>query len=408
MTTTADADTRYRRKLLVFLSVATFFEGFDQMAIAQLLPSVQRDFALDEQGIGALVAFVNAGTVLAYILVRQADRWGRKPVLDITIVGYTVLSFLSGLSPNVWVFAVLQMAARIFLIGEWVISTVYAAEEFPAEKRGVVIGIINAFAGLGSVFCAGIVPYLIQGPWGWRTVYFVGTVPLVLLIVARRGLRETKRFEDISPEERKPAPLLRIFSTPYRGRMLQLAVIWFLTYICTQNAITFFKPHAIGTLGMTEKNVGFIVSVGAVVAMPLVFFVGKMLDRWGRKRTATLVFIVTAMGCFGVYTFTSMPLLVASAAFAVFGASAVLPVLNAFGTELFPTHLRGDAFAWSNNLLGRLGYVLSPLAVGALAESLGWGLSVASTAIGPILALLFIWKWLPETRGKELEETAAL
>lgn len=408
MTITADADTRYRRKLLVFLSVATFFEGFDQMAIAQLLPSVQRDFQLDERGIGALVAFVNAGTVLAYILVRQADRWGRKPVLDITIVGYTVLSFLSGLSPNVWVFAVLQMAARIFLIGEWVISTVYAAEEFPAEKRGVVIGIINAFAGLGSVFCAGVVPFLIQGPWGWRTVYFVGTVPLVLLIVARRGLRETRRFEELSTEERKPAPLFRIFSTPYRGRMLQLAVIWFLTYICTQNAITFFKPHAIGTLGMTEKNVGFIVSVGAVVAMPLVFFVGKMLDRWGRKRTATLVFLVTAMGCFGVYTFTSMPLLVVSAAFAVFGASAVLPVLNAFGTELFPTHLRGDAFAWSNNLLGRLGYVLSPLAVGALAESLGWGISVAATAVGPILALFFIWKWLPETRGKELEETAAL
>ena len=47
----------YRRKLLFFLGVATFFEGFDQMALAQLLPSVQRDFGLDEFQVGVLVAF---------------------------------------------------------------------------------------------------------------------------------------------------------------------------------------------------------------------------------------------------------------------------------------------------------------------------------------------------------------
>ena len=59
-----------------------------------------------------------------------------------------------------WVFAIMQMVARIFLIGEWATSMVIAAEEFPAERRGMVIGVVSATAGLGSVVCAGVVPPL--------------------------------------------------------------------------------------------------------------------------------------------------------------------------------------------------------------------------------------------------------
>ena len=61
----------------------------------------------------------------------------------------------------------------------------------------------------------------------------------------------------------------------------------------------------------------------------------------------------------GASTFSAQMPLAESLVFAIFGASAVLSVLNAYNTELFPTELRGDAFASSNNLLGRIGYVLS-------------------------------------------------
>lgn len=399
---------KYRRRLLVFLGVATFFEGFDQMALAQLLPSLQREFELDGRQIGAMVALANLGTVIAYLLVRQADRVGRKPVLSITIAGYTITSLLSGLAPDAITFAVLQLISRIFLIGEWVISTVYAAEEFPAKERGTAIGILNGFASLGAVVCAGIIPLMLRAPWGWRTAYFVGTVPLILLAVARRNVRETKRFESMRPDERIPPSLFRIFRTPYRTRVLRLALIWGLTYVCTQTAITFFKSHAVEELGRSEAEVGTMIGGAALLAMPLVFLVGRLLDRIGRKRGAAIVFSLTALGCVGAYTLTdTIPLMIA-VVFAVFGAAAVLPVLNSFSTELFPTDLRSDAFAWSNNLLGRIGYVLAPIVVGLLAEEWGWGLSVAATAIGPVFALGLIFLWMPETQGRELEDTAKL
>jgi MFS transporter, putative metabolite:H+ symporter len=398
----------YQRRLFLFLGVATFFEGFDQMALAQLLPTIREEMQIGEWETGLLVAFVNLGTVFAYLLVRKADVWGRRTVLSLTIAGYTLFSFATGLVSSVWLFGILQFFARIFLIGEWAISMIYAAEEFPAARRGAVIGVISAWSALGAVVCAGVVPLLVRMPLGWRTVYFVGTVPLVLLAVARRSLRETDRFNALTPAERGAPALGRIWKTPYRGRVLQLALIWGLTYVCTQTAITFFKQHAVEELGMPDTEVGGLISAAAVVAMPMVFGVGKLLDVLGRRRGSVVIFVLTALGTVGCYTLEGWALLFVPATLAIFGASAVLPVLNAFTTELFPTELRSDAFAWANNLLGRFGYVLAPIAIGAAAEEVGWGPAVAATAIGPLLALVLILKWLPETQGRELEDTARI
>jgi putative MFS transporter len=143
--------------------------------------------------------------------------------------------------------------------------------------------------------------------------------------------------------------------------------------------------------------------------MPLVFAVGPMLDWIGRRAGAVIIFLITAGSCVAAYTIEEPGIgLTLALIGAVFGAAAVLPVLNAFTTELFPTHLRGDAFAWSNNLLGRIGYVAAPAFVGIAAQTHGWGPPAAITAIGPVLALGLILWWMPETSGRELEETAAL
>lgn len=398
----------YQRRLFVFLGVATFFEGFDQMALAQILPTLRDEMELSDWETGLLVAFTNVGTVVAYLLVREADRVGRRPILSLTIAGYTLFSLASGLASSAIVFALLQFAARVFLIGEWAVSMIYAAEEFPAARRGHVIGVISAWSALGAVVCAGVVPILVQSPFGWRTVYFVGTVPLVLLAIARRTLRETARFESLSKAERAPPSLFRILRTPYLPRVLQLALIWGLTYVCTNTAVTFFKQHAVEDLHMPDTRVGLLIAVAAIVAMPMVFAAGRMLDVIGRRRGSIVIFVLTSLGAFGSYLLEGEAMLFVPAVLAIFGASAVLPALNAYTTELFPTDLRSDAFAWSNNLLGRIGYVLAPLAVGFAAADVGWGPAVAATGVAPLIALALILKWLPETQGRELEETSKL
>lgn len=400
----------YQKRLFVFLSVACFFEGYDFMALAQILPNLRAEFALSKEAAGYLVAVINFGTVLAYLLVRQADRFGRKPLLTVTITGYTLCSFLTGLAQGPVSFALLQLLARVFLIGEWAVATVYAAEEYPSDRRGMVIGVIQACAALGAVLCAGAVPLLLKLPFGWRAVYFVGAAPLLAVAIARRGLRETARFAERKArgETEVRRPFTEILRTPHRRRIFQLALIWGLTYLCTQTAIVFWKEFAMGERGLSDAQVGQSMAAAALLSMPLVFLAGKMLDTIGRRRGAVVIFTATSLGVLGSYTLSGQAALTGALVLGVFGTSAVLPVLNAYNAELFPTAVRSDAFAWANNLLGRLSYVVAPIFIGMSAERLGWGPAVAATSLCPLLALGLIWLLLPETRGKELEETAAL
>jgi putative MFS transporter len=119
--------TSYQKKLFLFLGVATIFEGYDFMALSQLLPKLRVAFDLEPAAAGYLIGTVNIGAVLAFFLVRMADRVGRRRMLTVTIAGYTAFTLLSGLAPNVYAFAFLQLLARVFLLAEWALSMVIAA-----------------------------------------------------------------------------------------------------------------------------------------------------------------------------------------------------------------------------------------------------------------------------------------
>lgn len=397
----------YHWKLLGLLSVATFFEGYDFLALTQILPNLRADMNLERDAAGFLVGFVNIGTILAYLIVRKADQWGRRRVLTVTIAGYTVATFLTGLSPNIWVFAILQLIARVFLLGEWAVSIVIAAEEFPAARRGTVIGVVQAFSSLGSVVCAGLVPMLLTTAYGWRSVYFVGILPLVLLAFARRGLRETERF--VERDQSGEQSLWAIWKTPFRKRLLMLALIWATSYVASQNAIAFWKEFAVHERGFSDAQVGTSIVIAALASLPLVFASGWLIDAIGRRRGAVLIFSLGALGVYGSYSLHSYAALTGALVLGIFAASAYLPILNAYTTELFPTEYRGAAFAWANNLIGRLTYVLSPVVVGILAEQVGgFGPVVSVTAVFNVLSIVLIYSLLPETKDLELEDTAAL
>ncbi|MEM9068602.1 MAG: MFS transporter [Myxococcota bacterium] len=399
--------TSYQRRLFVFLSVATFFEGYDFMALTQILPNLRQELALPPEASGYLVGFINGGTMAAFWLVRRADVWGRARTLTLTIVGYTLFTFASGLAPDVYTFAIMQFIARIFLLGEWAISMMIAAEEFPASRRGMVIGVIQACSSLGSILCAGVVPLLLKTSYGWRSVYFVGVLPLIVLAVARRNLRETRRFEAVKHEETKS--IMAIWKSPHRGRMLALAVIWFVAYIPAQNAVAFWKEFATGERGLTDGEVGLAITIAAVGSMPFVFASGKLIDVLGRRRGAAVIFGIGGVGVVACYTVSGFWPLTIALMSGIFAASAYLPVLNAYSTELFPTKARGMAYAWSNNLLGRWGYILSPFVVGYLvAETGAFGPVVAATGVFNILAIILVFRLLPETTGRELEDTASM
>jgi MFS transporter, putative metabolite:H+ symporter len=140
--------------------------------------------------------------------------------------------------------------------------------------------------------------------------------------------------------------------------------------------------------------------------MAAAFFTGPMLDLLGRRPGTTLILTLTSLGIFGAYSFQPGPYLTFSLTLAVYGVSAVLTALNTLTTELFPTEIRGTAFALANNIIGRTGYWISPFLVGYFADTHGWSAPIKVAATFPLVALCLVWLWLPETKGRELEDRA--
>jgi putative MFS transporter len=398
--------TPYQRKLFFFLSVATFFEGFDYIALTQLLKPIREEFGLDYPEGQFLVSMINIGAVAAYGLIRYADVAGRRRVLSITIAGYTTFSLLSAFAPGAWLFGLLQFGARAFLLAEYVVSMVYVVEEFPADRRAFAVGVIQGVNSLGAIVCAGVVPMLLKLPWGFRSVYLVGGVPLLLVMFLRRGIRDTQRF--LNRETEPPRSLFRIFKTPHWRRLPLLATIWALTYLCTYVIINNFKDYTVLERGFDDVLVSRALMIAAVGSMPLVFLSGKLLDAIGRKPGALVIFGITSLSTWFAFTTHGFWMITLGLTGCIFCASAVMPVLNSITLELFPTEVRADGYGWANSLLGRVGYVAGPSLVGLMSPQLGIGNATALTAIFPLLALaLILWR-VPETGGKELEDIPVL
>lgn len=411
MSTLPDEQARsgtYLRRLLVFLCLVAFFDGYDLFAISQTLPELRAAFDLTPAAGSRLLAIANLGTLAAFLLVRLADRWGRRPILRVCLAGYSGASLLSGMAPGGLTLLVGQFAVRFFLVSALTMAVLYAAEEFPAERRGRVIGTIQACFSFGAIVCAAVTPRLVQTSLGWRTVYLLGAASTFLLFFALFGLRETGRFLR-AREQASPPPLFpKLLPPHHQGRMLKLALIWTVTYLCSQSATVFWKEFAQAERGMSNQRIGASVAIAALAALPLTILSGRLIDRIGRRRGAAVIFTLTAVGVLGSYSQLPQRLLVLPLVLLIAGATSAVALLNAWTAESFPTELRGDAFAWANSLFGRLGFVLSPLLVAELVAPLGWGYALSLTAAFPLLALLLIWLWLPETAGKELEDATKL
>jgi MFS family permease len=116
-----------------------------------------------------------------------------------------------------------------------------------------------------------------------------------------------------------------------------------------------------------------------------------------------VIFLATVASALLAFTARDFVWLTVGLTGAIFGTSAVLPVLNSITLELFPTAFRADGLGWSNNLLGRAGYVLGPALSGLLAPQLGIGGATAALSLSSLVALALILAFVPETRGVSLD-----
>ena len=228
----------YLYSLLLLLGTASLLGEYDFAILNLALPQIQDSFQLPDEQMGTMSGLIRFGIVPAFLVAMLADRVGRKPMLMITIFGFTVCTVATAFTQTVEQFIVAQFLTRTFLGAETALAFVLLIEETPAAARGWALGILTAMIALGQGLASVIYAWVELLPMGWRGAYLVGLIPLLLLIYARRGIRETKAFAPPASTGNLFSPLIEAFKVQ-RSAFLLLVVALLLTYTAAIAGFTF-------------------------------------------------------------------------------------------------------------------------------------------------------------------------
>lgn len=400
--------TPHQWRVLGLVAAASFFEQYDIFILQLALKQIQSDLAIPEAQLGLLGSVIRFGALPAFVIALAADRFGRRRVLLITILAYTLFTGATAFAPDVYTFVILQFLARTFAIAESLLAVVVIAEEFDPAVRGWGIGALGAIqscgAGLAALLFAGVHAL----PFGWRSLYLVGLGPLLVLAYWRRTLPETQRFTmhqaTRQHSDHALRPLLDLLRM-YPGRLLAVVVVVFVLELAEAPAGFFGPKYLQDVHGWTPTAIGLMAFSGGGIAIIGNTVAGRWTDRYGR-RPVTICFIVGQVVLTLAFYNLFGPLLVPiwiSMLFAILGVNVTMKV---FGTELFPTSYRSTA-SGMRVVVGALGSSL-----GLLLESLLYGilgshwLTICAIAAFALIGPLIIAATYPETAGRTLEDIA--
>jgi putative MFS transporter len=343
------------------------------------------------------------------LLAASADLVGRRRLLLVTIMGQACFTLATAFTTSYGQFVWAQIFTRVFGYAEEMLCFVVISEEVVAKARGWANGTISALdyvgAGLASLAFAAVTLL----PYGWRSLYVIGAVPLFLVGFLRRRLPETRRFaarEQTGIARSKlteTMALLGALARDYPGRVLTILAAVAAFGFAEGPATVLAQKYLQSTLHYSPAQVTMLLIPGGLIGLGLTIAMGRLSDRIGRRPSAMLMGCTMGLAFWGFFSPVpgwAIPPLWVLGFFGFFSGSALMA---GFALEIVPTQYRAT--------VGGLRYLVE-IGAGALALALEGHLYDAFGAHGPAIRICLITipvalvalLLLPEPAGRSLEE----
>ncbi len=433
--------SRWHVKLRIVMGVATFFDAFDALAIAYVLPVLIPMWKLAPTQIGFLISIGYAGQLIGALgFGWMAERVGRVRTATWAIGLFSMFSLICALSWSYDSMLWFRFIQGLGLGGQVPIAAAYINEIAKAEKRG------RFFLLYETVFPVGLMMVALVATWvvphlGWQWLFVIGAIPGFLAMAMRRVLPESPRWlasrgkldeakrvmgeieDEVSERGAKPLPALPshipaiprtkaswrdLFSGVYLPRTLAVWVMWFCTYLVVYGLAgwlpsiyrTVFKLPVQQALQYT-----FISTVAGLIGA---LTCASLIDRTGRRAWFTMAFLVGSIPLFTLWTLGSglaaLHVVALTTVSSLFVNTLALS-LYLYTPEIYPTRVRalasGAATAWL-----RVASMIGPFLVGAILPRAGLGMVFLVFAVASVIGGVTAFLFTLETRGKLLEELA--
>lgn len=431
---------RYLIGSTVIAALGGLLFGFDTAVISGTVSSLESVFALNEFWLGFTVAIALIGTILGSLSVgRPGDIYGRKQVLIVLAVFYTISAIGSALARDWYLFLSFRFLGGLAVGGSSVMSPMYIAEISPAKIRGRLVAVqqFNIVFGILLAFLSNYLVASVVQQHAWRYMLGVEAIPaflffLLLFVIPRspRWLVKTDRVDEArdvlgktgepdverairdildSLKQKSDAAREKFFSKKYAVPIIAAVLLAFFNQMSGINAILYYAPRIFEMTGLPmdaallqSVAVGLTNMVATIIAMVLI-------DRMGRKNllligsVGMVIFLGLVAREFYLQDFGGYEVMFFLIGFIAFFAVSQGAVIWVFISEIFPNKVRAEGQALGTFTHWTMAAVVS-WTFPVMADVIGGGHSFMIFALMMVLQFIFVWKFIPETKGRSLEE----
>jgi sugar porter (SP) family MFS transporter len=433
----------YAGMISMIVALGGFLLGFDFSVISGVLPFIEKYFNLNEWELGFTATVINFGAVFGTLITGPIiDVFGRKKVLIVCAILYTVSAILSAIAVDFNVFNIARIIGGIAIGASIITAPVYVAEIAPPGYRGRLVG-INQFTIVLGISIAYFSNYFLLeiGENNWRWMLGVEAFPaifyfLFLLIVpesprwlvmkgkvdfARKVLRKVNTEEDVEPElieiQMSLANRVKVsYSDLIRGKMVRIMIIAIVLGLCQQmsgvNAVFSYAPMIFEKSGagiqasfMSAVFVGLVNLLFTVLAVWLMDKIGRRPLLMAGALGMTLSHITLMITAY-FYNFEGILVLIAILFFIASFATSVGPGYWILISEILPNKLRGIGISIIQGLTSLASMVVVLLFPWEL-KVLGITGTFFIYSLVTGFTICLVYYFIPETKGRSLEEIEA-
>ena len=426
-------------RMRAIIASATFFDAFDALTIAFVMPALLGPWHLNPAQIGVMISGGYIGQVIGSLgFGWLAERFGRLRVLSWTVILIAVMSLACAFAWDFQSLFYLRVIQGLGLGGEVPIAATYINEFAKTKQRGFFLLIYQNIFPVAIIFIS-VVSIWVVPHWGWQSMFVIGTVPAIIAAWMRRSLPESPRWlavhgrlaeadaalkgieDEISEGGSRPLPppatnipriveanarVRELLEGIYLGRTIVLWIMWFAAAFVGYG-ITIWMP----TIYRTVFHLGVQEALTYSLYNNITPLLGGLtcawlVDRTGRRFVFTMGFgcaaipLLVLWGMGGAITLTAAMI---TAIIVSFFAPMLQLGLVLYGGEIYPTRMRalgtGMGSAWT-----RIGTIVGPPIVGALLQSAGLATVFLMFAIVSLIGAVAMAFFAVETRGRLLEE----
>lgn len=394
-------DLARARKVVIATFLGWMLDAFDFFIMVFVFSHVAKSFDTSITSVSVAVTLTLAmRSVGAFIFGRLADRYGRRPILMLVILSFSILEFASGLAPNLWSFLVLRALFGVAMGGEWGIGSSLAMETIPSRWRGWVSGLLQSGYPAGY-FLATVVFYLFESSLGWRGLFMVGALPALLVLYIRRNVPESP---DWQAQQKQPRLPLATVLHKHLKLTIYAAVLMM--------AFTFFSHGTQDIYPNVFLGVQHGFSAGTITVIALLYnasgiagglVFGSLSQHIGRRR-AIMAAAILALPIIPLWAFSTEPFWLGLGAvliqFCVQGAWGVIPAhLNELSPRAIRATFPGFVFQLGN-LLASYNATLQAGIGEAMGKDYSWALAgVAGVAV---MLMVLLVAFGPEARNVKM------